>query len=157
VIDRLAKEGDPGAIAFPRPMLGKGWDFSFSGLKTAVVQYVREHGERLKDRQYLVDLVASFQQAVVEVLVEKTVKAALKLGVPRIVVAGGVAANSALRRTMEASAGEEGMEVHFPPLSLCMDNAAMVALVASYRFARGESHPLDLDVSSRARYPRVEL
>ena len=156
VIDRMAREGDPGAIDFPRPMLGKGWDFSFSGLKTAVVQYVREHGERVKDRRHLVDLVASFQQAVVDVLVDKTVDAARRLGVPRIVVAGGVAANSALRMTMESRAKEEGMEVHFPPLSLCMDNAAMVAFVASYRFARGERHALDLDVSSRVRYPRVE-
>ncbi len=156
VIDRMARDGDPGAINFPRPMLGKGWDFSFSGLKTAVVQYVREHKDELKDSRHLADLVASFQQAVVDVLVEKTVGTAQRLGVPRIVVAGGVAANSALRKTMEARAGEEGMEVHFPPLPLCMDNAAMVAFVASYRFARGERHSLDLDVSSRARYPRVE-
>ena len=156
VIDRMARDGDPGAIDFPRPMLGKGWDFSFSGLKTAVVQYVREHKDELKDSRHLADLVASFQQAVVDVLVEKTVGAAQRLGVPRIVVAGGVAANSALRKTMEARAGKEGMEVHFPPLPLCMDNAAMVAFVASYRFARGERHSLDLDVSSRARYPRVE-
>ena len=157
IIDRMAREGDPNAINFPRPMLGKGWDFSFSGLKTAVVQYVREHGDKLKDSWHLADLVASFQQAVVDVLVEKTVDAARRLDVSRIVVAGGVAANSALRKTMEARAGEEGMEVHFPPLSLCMDNAAMVAFVAAYRFAWGEQHSLDLDVSSRATYPKVKL
>jgi len=73
------------------------------------------------------------------------------------VVVGGVAANSALRKTMEARAVDEGMEVHFPPLSLCMDNAAMVAFVAAYRFAWGEQHSLDLDVSSRATYPKVKL
>ncbi len=156
VIDRMARKGDPEAVEFPRPMLGKGWDFSFSGLKTAVVQYVREHGEDLKDSRHLAHVVASFQQAVVDVLVDKTVDAARCLEVPRIVVAGGVAANSALRRTMEERAKGEGMEVFFPPLSLCMDNAAMVAFVASYRFARGESHSLDLDVSSRVSYPRIE-
>ena len=155
VIDKLAKEGDPQFIPFPRPLAGAGWDFSFSGLKTAVVQYVREHEGEMRDRQHLAHVVASFQRAVVDVLVEKTLDAARYLRVPRIVVAGGVAANSALRGIMRERGEREGIKVYFPPMALCMDNASMVAYVAAYRFAKGESHGLDLDVSSRSVYRRL--
>ncbi len=154
VIDRVAKEGDPQSIPFPRPLMGKGWDFSFSGLKTAVVQYVQEHGEEIQDRRHLACVVASFQRAVVDVLAEKTLDAARHLRVSRIVVAGGVAANSVLRSIMKERSEREGLKVYFPPMPLCMDNAAMVAYVAACHFAEGETHGLDLDVSSRSIYPR---
>ena len=155
VIDQLAKEGDPQSIPFPRPLAGEGWDFSFSGLKTAVVQYVRGYGNEIWDRRHLAHVVASFQRAIVDVLVEKTLDAARHLRVPRIVVAGGVAANSALRSIMKERGEKEGMKVYFPPMALCMDNASMVAYVAAYRFAKGETHGLDLDASSRSLYLRL--
>jgi N6-L-threonylcarbamoyladenine synthase len=156
VIDRIAKEGDPSAVDLPRPMLSGSWDFSFSGLKTAVVQHVKRSRLDINDRRAVADMVASFQTAVVEVLVEKTVMAAKHHETPRIVMSGGVAANSSLRSHMKERAEHEGLQVFFPPLELCSDNAAMVAYVAGYRFARGEKHSLDLDVTSRSHYPRYE-
>jgi len=138
VIDRIAKEGDPSAVDLPRPMLSGSWDFSFSGLKTAVVQHVKRSRLDINDRRAVADMVASFQTAVVEVLVEKTVMAAKHHETPRIVMSGGVAANSSLRSHMKERAEHEGLQVFFPPLELCSDNAAMVAYVAGYRFARGE-------------------
>lgn len=156
VINKIAKDGDSHAFALPRARLLKTWDFSFSGIKTAVAQVVKEEASGTLERGFVVDMVASFQEAVVDVLVEKTVMAAEDFGISRIVVAGGVAANSALRREMKKAAQSKGIEVFFPSPSLCTDNAAMVAYVASYRFKRGERAGMDLDVSSRSIYPRME-
>ncbi len=125
VIDRLAKSGDPKAIDFPRPMwTRKNLDFSFSGLKTAVLQHLQEHGR--PEEQGLADLCASFQEAVCDVLVMKAFAAAKKHDIPDVVFSGGVACNSRLRELAAEAAEEAGRRVVFAPPSLCTDNAAML-------------------------------
>jgi len=130
VIDRLARTGDPTAIAFPRPMLDDGNDFSFSGLKTAVVQYVRKHPDVA-----VADVAASFQAAVVDVLVTKLLQVADEADISTLVIGGGVAANSALRARVADEGATAGLRVVLPALGLCTDNAAMVAAVAWWRLA----------------------
>jgi len=127
-IDRLATRGDPSAIAFPRPMLDDGNDFSFSGLKTAVVLYVRKH-----PAVDIADVAASFQAAVVEVLVAKLLRVAAQTGLSTVVIGGGVAANSALRRRLVDEGESAGLRVVIPSVELCTDNAAMVAAAACWR------------------------
>lgn len=127
-IDRLAPRGDPDAIAFPRPMLDEGNDFSFSGLKTAVVLYVRKH-----PAVDIADVAASFQAAVVDVLVAKLLRVAAQTGLSTVVIAGGVAANSALRRRLLDEGGSAGLRIVVPSVALCTDNAAMVAAAAWWR------------------------
>jgi N6-L-threonylcarbamoyladenine synthase len=129
-IDRLAVTGDPTAIAFPRPMLADGNDFSFSGLKTAVVQYVRKHPDA-----DVADVAASFQAAVVDVLVTKLLQVAEETDISTLVIGGGVAANSALRARVADEGTTAGLRVVLPALGLCTDNAAMVAAVAWWRLA----------------------
>ncbi len=129
-IDRLAMRGDRRAIAFPRPMLAEGLDFSFSGLKTAVVN----HGRANPDAD-VADVAASFQEAVVDVLVTKLLRAAEVSGVPTVVAGGGVAANTSLRTTLLDEAGAAGLRVILPGLELCTDNAAMIGSVAWWRLA----------------------
>ena len=129
-IDRLARTGDPAAIAFPRPMLDDGNDFSFSGLKTAVVQYVRKHPD-----VDVADVAASFQAAVVDVLVTKLLQVAEQTGISTLVIGGGVAANSALRARVVDEGLPAGLRVVLPDIGLCTDNAAMVAAVAWWRLA----------------------
>ncbi|MCD5407797.1 tRNA (adenosine(37)-N6)-threonylcarbamoyltransferase complex transferase subunit TsaD, partial [Candidatus Bipolaricaulota bacterium] len=142
-IDELAKEGDPQAIPFPRPMIESGLDFSFAGLKTAAVYFLRDHPHAKKE-----DLCAAYLEAVVEVLSEKAIRAAKQLGVERIAVVGGVAANRRLRELLPARAAERGIQVHFPPPELCTDNAAMVAACALYRHRElREETPLSLSAS----------
>lgn len=130
-IDRLAKKGNPEAIKFPRPYLWDSWDFSFSGLKTAVVNYVNGC-PKSKVQSQVKDIVASFQAAVVETLVKKTLKAAEKFKIKKIVLGGGVAANSALRAAF-AKKKKDGWEIYYPEPEFCTDNAAMVACAAYYR------------------------
>lgn len=143
-IDRLASGGDPDAIAFPRPLLHDGsFNFSFSGLKTAVLSVVKKQG--IPEGKKLADLCASFQKAVCHVLVEKTFRAADAAGIDRIVVAGGVACNSALRREMALAATARGVELMIPSPSLCGDNAAMIAVPGDYYLQRGEQGGLALD------------
>lgn len=147
-IDRLAQQGRPEAVPLPRARLEEGsLDFSFSGLKTAVLQWVRSQtaGGRELDDQARADLAASFQQAVADVLVEKTLAAAEQTGCRQLVLAGGVAANSALRRRMGALAGARGLRLHYPPLALCTDNAAMIAAAAYYAWRQGRTSPLDIN------------
>ncbi|HUP01312.1 MAG TPA: tRNA (adenosine(37)-N6)-threonylcarbamoyltransferase complex transferase subunit TsaD [Gemmatimonadota bacterium] len=128
-IERLALEGDPSSIAFPRPMIDHGgYDFSFSGLKTAVLQWVAERSE-MEIRSRLPDVCASFQAAVVEVLVEKTARAAEDRGTPIVLVCGGVAANAALREAMRGRMGRRA-EVLWPRPAYCTDNGAMIARTA---------------------------
>ncbi|OGC11674.1 tRNA (adenosine(37)-N6)-threonylcarbamoyltransferase complex transferase subunit TsaD [candidate division WOR-1 bacterium RIFOXYA12_FULL_52_29] len=138
IIDKLAKEGNPKAIQFKRPMIEEefGLDFSFSGLKTAVVNFVNKAGgtENLfSGGTRLVDLCASFQAAVVDVLVEKSLKAAKQHHCQTIALAGGVSANSALRQELKAKAEAKGIVVHIPPLEYCTDNAAMIACAGYYK------------------------
>jgi len=128
-IDELAREGDPAAIPFPRPMMESGLDMSFAGLKTAAVYWRRDHPSTA-----VPDLCASYLEAVVDVLAEKAIRAARRLSLSRIVVVGGVAANRRLREALPERAGEWGLAVHFPPPELCTDNAAIVAACAHHRF-----------------------
>ena len=151
VIDRLAQEGNPMAIAFPRSRQ-EGYDFSFSGLKTAVRNHValfRSKEAGLDPALNVRDVAASFQAAVVETLVEKTLLAARETGVRTVVVAGGVAANSALRKRMEGSAREQGLSFVVPGMSYCIDNAAMIALAGHLHHLRGERSGLDLNPKAR--------
>jgi N6-L-threonylcarbamoyladenine synthase len=137
-IDRIAPHGDPAAIRFPRPMLNDGYDFSFSGLKTSVVTSIRDHPD-----VSVTDVAASFQAAVVDVLVEKTRRAARETGAKGICIGGGVAANSQLRARIVAAAEEEGIDSFVPSRELCTDNAAMVAAAAWWRYRSDGPTPLD--------------
>jgi len=145
VIDRLASRGDAGAIRFPRPLLRDGsCNFSFSGLKTAVLQHVGNARDAFEGDD-LSDLCASFQAAVCEVLVEKTRLAIQRTGVSRLVVAGGVACNSGLRSAMKEMAGETGVDLFIPSPVLCTDNGAMIAVPADYYLKNGFESGLDMD------------
>lgn len=150
VIDSLAKAGDPTAVAFPRAMTAEshGDAFSFSGLKTSLLHHVRAHG--VPDGTALADLCASYQAAIVEVLVRKTRRAARRLGIAHVQVCGGVAANSALRAAMHRAGDEDGFRVYVPSPARCTDNAAMIAAAGYFHLVRGERAGLDLDVQPSA-------
>ena len=145
VIDKIARKADPTAIKLPRAYLEEGsLDFSFSGLKTAVVNYAH----KAKQRGETVDkenLAAGFQQAVVDVLVDKAIAAAKKYNTPVLMLAGGVAANALLRRQLWERANAEGMELVYPPLILCTDNAAMIACAGYHKYLRKNFAPLTLN------------
>lgn len=145
LIDQLAKKGDPGAVEFKRVYLEKdSLDFSFSGIKTGVLNYI--NGQRQAGRDInTADIAASFQEAVLEVVVNKTVSAALDRHEDKIVVAGGVAANSRLRQLLGEACERNGLGLYYPPPILCTDNAAMIGCAAYYRFMAGETDGLDLD------------
>jgi N6-L-threonylcarbamoyladenine synthase len=149
-IDRLARDGDPAAIPFPRAMLRDGHDFSFSGLKTAVVTYVRKHPDAP-----VADVVASFQEAVVDVLTTKLVNAADEHGAPTLVIGGGVAANSSLRARVQAAADATGRRAFLPPPELCTDNGAMIAATAWWRLQSDGPTPLDAGANPSLALPSV--
>ncbi len=136
-IDCRSEKGDFNAIKFPRPYLEGTWDFSFSGLKTAVLYYVRKNPNDLKNKQRVNDICASFQASVVEVLVKKTIKAAKQYEIKRICVGGGVSANRSLRKSFEMAGKLNKIKVHFPSLRLSTDNAAMVAFLGTEKIKRG--------------------
>ena len=151
IIDELSKSGNPKAIRFPRPSLGKNsFDFSFSGLKTAVVNYVKSHPEPAGGypKELVQDIVSSFQEAVVDVLVAKTLQAAQHEGLKRIVLSGGVSANFHLREKMSEEASRQKVKVFIPSPSFCTDNAAMVGVIGYEYLKRGIRSPLSLNAFS---------
>lgn len=144
-IDELSKKGNPDAIAFPRASIeGAPYDFSFSGVKSAVLNYI--NGCKMKGETYLeADIAASFQKAVVEVLVSHTMLAAKNLGIFKVAIAGGVACNSGLRQEMKAACEKRKYQFYMPTPVLCTDNAAMIGAAGYYEFRKGVRHGLDLN------------
>ena len=140
VIDSLAKDGNPEAVRFPRSRL-EGLDFSFSGIKTAVVRHFQEHTNELP----IEDLAASFQAAVVDMLVNTTMAAVERTGICRVALGGGVAANSGLKARMQDECDRRGIDLTYPPPRLCTDNAAMIACAGYYHILCGDTDGLDLD------------
>ncbi|MEN6507560.1 MAG: tRNA (adenosine(37)-N6)-threonylcarbamoyltransferase complex transferase subunit TsaD [Smithella sp.] len=153
VIDRMAKKGNPGALEFPRAMKDSP-DFSFSGLKTSLLTMVKKLGGHFTEAE-LEDVVASYQEAIVDVLVDKTLKAAVDHHVAQVVVCGGVAANSRLRERFETAAAGKNLELFIPPMILCTDNAAMIAALGEIMLKNGRSDSLGLNAVSR--WPLVPI
>jgi len=159
IIDRLARDGDPTVFNLPRTYLDPGsLDFSFSGIKTAVLYAWRGQPGRIRGTdgskgaaspEAVPDMAASFQEAVVQVLVDKTLDAAVRHGVSNVAIGGGVACNSRLREVLTQKAKTENITVHVPPPALCTDNAAMVAGLAYHYVSSGLTAPLDVDAFSR--------
>jgi N6-L-threonylcarbamoyladenine synthase len=154
-VDRVAERGSPEAVPFTRPWLSKdSMDFSFSGLKTAVLYHVRGHGADVKNRpmilseQGVADTAASFQECVVEVLVTKTLRAAELRGAERVIVGGGVAANRRLRTRFQAEADRLGLSILLPEMRFCTDNAAMIAGLGYHLFQAGRIADFDLDAKA---------
>lgn len=150
IIGEMASRGNPAAISLPRSYLDKkGFDFSFSGLKTAVRRYLQLHEDTFRD--HMDDIAAGFQEAVVDVLSFKIMRAARHTRCRRIVLTGGVAANRRLRERVVAEAAGSGLRVHLPPVALCGDNAAMIAAAGFHELRAGTATSLEADVFSRAR------
>jgi N6-L-threonylcarbamoyladenine synthase len=144
LVQRAAESGDPTAVPFaPARMTDGGRDFSFSGIKTSVSLYVKRHAPL--STAEVADVAASFQASVVRTLVQRTLRAAAELGVARVVLTGGVAANAPLRAALTAEGQARGVRVHVPPRQLCTDNAAMIAAAGTPRLAAGERAPLTLN------------
>lgn len=151
-IQKAAEAGNPSAIEFPRAMLDKKtYDFSFSGLKTAVLNYLNT--EKMAGREIVVeDVAASFQEAVLDVLVTKSLDLVKEKGLDKFVLSGGVAANKPLREKLQKELDELGVILYYPPLELCTDNAAMIASAGHYNYIKYGADKLDLDV-----FPNLEL
>ena len=156
-LSRLAEHGNPAAFKLPRPLLHSGdLDFSFAGLKTAVMTQARKLGERLAEHR--ADLAASTEAAIVEVLTRKSLQALALTGLQRLVVAGGVGANRQLREQLTSACAARGVRVHYPELSLCTDNGAMIALAAAMRLQSGRSQArADYAFDVRPRWPLDQL
>lgn len=148
LIDKLARSGNPGAVNFPRPYLDEeSLAFSFSGLKTSVLYYLRKKGYEKQpphDQAELADICASFQAAVIDVLIHKVLLAAKRFGIKDIAVAGGVAANSELRRTLKEESGKRGLRLFIPGLEYCTDNGAMVAMAGYLRAVKKQYSSFEL-------------
>jgi N6-L-threonylcarbamoyladenine synthase len=152
VIDKISKNADPHFIEFTRPMIESGdFNFSFSGIKTALIYRTKKFPELMSEKN-LPDLSASFQAAAVDVLVHKTIRACKEYKLDKILISGGVAANSRLREEFAMAAIKNGIKIYIPPVSLCMDNAAMVASLGYFEFKKGNLSGLDIDVFSRTDF-----
>jgi N6-L-threonylcarbamoyladenine synthase len=151
---RLAEQGRSGAFTFPRPMLDRaGFEFSFSGLKTAVMLAVRE---QVPDEQRRADIARGVQDAIVDTLAGKTARALDETGLEHLVVAGGVSANRALRKALETAAGDRGAAIYFPRFEFCTDNAAMIAVAGLARLKQGGA-ATHLAIEARAQWPLMSL
>lgn len=150
-IDRVAREGDPEAIAFPRTHIEDApYDFSFSGLKSAVLNYI--NGCQMKGQEYRhADIAASFQKVVTDVLVGNAMRAVEEYHADRFAIAGGVAANSALRQAMKEACEERGVKLYYPSPVYCTDNAAMIGVAGYYEYRKGVRHGLDLNAIPNLR------
>ena len=157
ILSKLAEQGDPCAFTLPRPLLrGDNLDFSFAGLKTAVLTQSQKLGDELEARK--ADLAASTQAAIVEVLVKKSMLALKATGLKRLVVAGGVGANKELRSQLNALCARKGIRVHYPEIHLCTDNGAMIALAAAMRIAAGQqAAEKDYAFNVRPRWPLEDI
>src|SRR5690606_31031448 len=153
LIDRYAQEGNPKAFAFPEPQI-PGYDFSFSGLKTAI-RYFLEEGQS-NDPQFveknLKDICASIQQRIISILLNKLKKAAAFTGISQICIAGGVSANSGLRQAFRKMGEEKGWKTFFPKMEYCTDNAGMIAITARYKYLDKEFSSLDISPAARAEW-----
>ena len=150
IIDRLAKEGDPDRFKFTKPHI-EGLDYSFSGVKTSLLYFVRD--EMAKDPDFLEknkeDLCASFQKTLIDILLDKLVKAAKQTGIKEVTIGGGVSANSGLRARIEAEGKKRGWNTYLPEFKFTTDNAAMIAIAGYYHYLAGERTPLDVAPVSR--------
>lgn len=150
LIDKLAKEGDKSAIKFPRTYLDDSYDFSFSGLKSAVLNYL--NSMKMKEEEInRADVAASFQEAVIEVLSNKAIRAAKEFSMTKIAIAGGVSANSALRERLTIMSKENNLEFYYPPMELCTDNAAMIGSAGYYEYISGYRSDLNLNAKPSLR------
>ena len=156
-IEKLAKEGDASAVELPRAWMGEdSFDFSFSGLKSAVLNYLNKAAMK-GETVCAADVAASFQQAVLDVLVQKTVHAAVANKVDTILLAGGVAANGTLREQLQRAAKEAGISVYYPPVQFCTDNAAMIGAAAHYKAVQGDYADLSLNAVPNLSFEKLLL
>ncbi len=158
LLSRLAEQGDPGKYALPRPMLHSGdLNSSFSGLKTAVLTLVREQGEAPLSEAFKADAARAFQEAIVDVLVKKALKAMKQTGLKQLVVAGGVGANRQLRSTLNDEAKRKRFQVYYPELEFCTDNGAMIALAGCLRLQAGTPGKLAGPFAVQPRWPLMAM
>ena len=158
LLSRLAERGRPGVYELPRPMLHSGdLNFSFSGLKTAVLTLVREQGESVLSEDFKADAARAFQEAIVEVLVKKALKAMKQTGLKQLVVAGGVGANKQLRATLDDEARRKRFRVYYPELEFCTDNGAMIALAGCLRLQAGTPAKAAGDFAVLPRWPLMAV
>lgn len=155
IVDRMAKEGDPNSFKFNKPRL-ENYDYSFSGIKTSVLYFIQKEIKKNPDfvKENLNNLCASVQKTIVEILMEKLEKAAANYGIKEVAIAGGVSANSGLRKAMQDNAEKLGWNIYIPKFEYTTDNAAMIAMVAQLKYDRGEF--ADLSFSAAARYDLLE-